>query len=404
MSISQQLSSAGSLLSAVDAVRNVRALLVMLGALVAGALVWGLGALLAVKIGFLAGALFFLAGAGVAFYGANAAGIMIMDEAKGLRSRPIVAALVTSLATSHRLLLALLLFAAIYLLGLLALAIVLLICKIPFIGPLLYTVVFPVSVVIVGVAIFALYAVVFPLSAPAVWDGAGTMQTVSRLLAIARSRIVNVLIMMALLFFLVGVVGGFIALIMVSGTLVTGGMSAAILDMGGMMGMMGGLGGMGDYGGGRSGSYMLAAGIGGGVVYAIAFSLPALVYLRGCCQVYLGNLQGVDVEGMEAQLREKVDAAKRKAEDLRAQATAAAAAAQASASSPATASPPPSPVAAPVTPPAPSSPPASVADLPVPPAPAIAPSEPAPVYKCAQCGAPFVPGDAFCGECGHKLA
>ena len=371
MSISQQLSSAGSLLSAVDAVRNGRALLVMLGSLVLGALVWGLGALLAVKVGFLAGALFFLAGAAVAFYGGNAAGIMIMDEAKGLRSRPIVAALLTSLATSHRLLLALLLFAGIYLLGLLVLAVVLLICKIPFLGPLLYTVVFPVSVVVVGLSIFALYAVVFPLSAPAVWDGAGTMQTVSRLLAIARSRIVNVLIMMALLFFLVGIVGGFIALIMVSGTLVTAGMSAAVLDMGGMMGMMGGFGGMDDFGGGRSGSYMLAAGIGGGVVYAIAFSLPALVYLRGCCQVYLANLQGVDVEGMEAQLREKMDAAKRKADELRAQAAAAAAAAQAPASSAA-------PTPAPVTP-------------------------PAPVYKCAQCGAPFQPGDAFCGECGHKL-
>ena len=110
---------------------------------------------------------------------------------------------VTSLATSHRLLLALLLVGVIYLVGLLGLAVVLLICKIPLLGPVLYTVVFPVSVVLAGVAIFALYAVVLPLAAPAVWDGAYTLQAVSRLLAIARSRIVNVLIMMALLSFLV---------------------------------------------------------------------------------------------------------------------------------------------------------------------------------------------------------
>ncbi|RZL04970.1 MAG: hypothetical protein EOP40_21110, partial [Rubrivivax sp.] len=303
MSITQQISSASSLLTAVDAVRNVRALLVLLGSFVAGALIWGLGGLLAAQAGFLVGVLFFLIGAAVVFYGSNAAGIMIMDEVKGARSRPAMAALVTSLATSHRLLLALLLVGVLYLAGLLVLALVLLICKIPFLGPLLYTVVFPVSVVLAGVAIFALYAVVLPLAAPAVWDGASTLQAVSRLLAIARSRIVSVLIMMALLFFLVGIVAGFIALIMLSGTALTLGMSAGILDMGGgLFSAFGGMGAYGNYGGSGAG-YMAAAAIGGGVAYAIAFSLPGLVMLRGCCQVYLANLQGVDVAGMESQLK-----------------------------------------------------------------------------------------------------
>ena len=381
MSITQQISSATSLLSAVDAVRNVRALLVLLGSFVAGALIWGLGGLLAVQAGFLVGALFFLIGAAVVFYGSNAAGIMIMDEVKGARSRPAVAAIITSLTTSHRLLLALLLVGVIYLAGLLVLAIVLLICKIPFLGPLLYTVVFPISVVVAGVAIFALYAVVLPLAAPAVWDGAGTLQAVSRLLAIARSRIVSVLIMMALLFFLVGIVAGFIALIMLSGTALTLGMSAGILDMGGSLFSAFGMGGFGGYGGSGAG-YMAAAAIGGGVVYAIAFSLPGLVMLRGCCQVYLANLQGVDVAGMESQLKGSMDAARRKADELRAQAAAAAAAASAAAAE----------AAAKAKAPPPALPP--VAEPPV----------AAPVYKCPQCHEPYVAGDAFCGNCGNRLA
>jgi hypothetical protein len=408
MSISQQISSAGTLLSAVDAVRNVRALLVLLGALVLGALVWALGGYLTFRIGFLAGMLFFLIGAAITFYGGNAAGIMLMDEARGSRSRPIASAVLTSLAISHRLLLALLLFGALYLAGFIVLALVLLICKIPFLGPLLYTVVFPVSVVVVGIAVFALYAVIFPLAAPAVWDGAGTMQTVSRLLAVARSRIVNVLIMMALLFFLTGIVFGFIAMIMFAGTAVTVGMSAGILDMGGgLMGMMGGMAGYGGYGmpyGGGGGGYMVAAAVGGGIVYALAFSLPLLVYLRGCCQVYLINLQGVDVQGMEAQLRDTMDAARRKADELRAQAAQAAAAAATPAPAPAAQTPPPATPSS-VAPVAPeSSPPAASAPPLPPPTPAVEPPPAAPVYKCPQCGVPYLPGDGFCGNCGYKLA
>ena len=37
----------------------------------------------------------------------------------------------------------------------------------------------------------------------------------------------------------------------------------------------------------EGGSLGLAALIGGGVVFAIALVLPTLVWLRGCCAVYL---------------------------------------------------------------------------------------------------------------------
>ncbi len=312
MSASLHLSQATGLLSAVDAARNWRALILMFASLVMGSVLWGMGALIAAQVHVAVGAIFFLFGFAVVFYGSNAVGIMLMDEARGMPARSPVIALIESLATGHRLVLAFLLFGLIYLAGLLALAVVLFVCKLPLFGPLLFTLVFPVSVVVVGVAIFALQAVVFPLTAPAVWAGATTLQAVSRVGAIARARVINVVLMMVVLFLIVGMVAGLIAAVLFGGTLVTGSLAAGIL--GGGVGLGGGFEDMVSSAGSR---YLMAGGIGGGVVYAVALSVPALVFARGCCDVYLTNLQGVDPSSMEAHIEGRMHAALRRAEQLR---------------------------------------------------------------------------------------
>ncbi len=419
MSVGQQLSQASTLLGAVDAARNWRALGLMFTTLVAGSVLWGMGALIAGQVHVAVGAIFFLFGLAVVFYGGNAVGIMLMDEARGMPARNPVAALVESLATGHRLVLAFLLFGLIYLAGLLVLAVVLFVCKLPFFGPLLFALVFPVSVVVVGLAIFALQAVVFPLTAPAVWAGATTIQAVSRVGAIARARVVNVVMMMVVLFLITGVVAGLIAAVLFSGTLVTGGLAASIL--GAPLGFGGGLEGMVS-GGSR---YMVAGGIGGGVVYAVALSLPALVFARGCCDVYLTNLQGVDPASMEAHMQGRMHTALRKAEELRDRARDARAP-KPMPPSPAMVTPVPSPadqvpLAAANLPPAPRA--ASVAEPapePVAPVPPLMPAAPPPVpapeaiampalgvaatpVQCPACSAPHDAGDLFCGNCGFKL-
>ena len=136
--LSQQIRSgaagSGSLLDSIDAVRNWRAVVLLLGTLVLAALVAALGGSL-VQVSQLVTLLFTLLALAVAFYGANAAGMMMMDEASGHPSRPIGAAVMSSLATSHRLVLLLLVVAAIYLVGMLAFAALLFVCKVPGIGP-----------------------------------------------------------------------------------------------------------------------------------------------------------------------------------------------------------------------------------------------------------------------------
>jgi hypothetical protein len=317
--------------------------------------------------------------------------MMIMDEAKGYPSRPPMAAVMASLATSHRLILVFLLLGLVYLAGFLVLAIIFFICKIPFIGPVLYAVVFPASVVLAGVAVFALPTVVFPLSAPSIWSGASTMQCISQLLAIARKRLLLVLLLMIAVAFIAGIVAFLIGAILFSGVAVTTALSIPILGgaggMGGLMGMAGGMGGMGPgmgMGGGMGGGmgsfagHAAAAAVGGGILFAVAFTLPGMVYLRGACTVYLRAIDGLDLAAEQAVMDEKIAAARAKAREVQAQAQATA---QQYANRPAAAASTTSPVTAPVAPPA----------------------QPT-AMACPNCRAAILPSDLFCGECGHKLA
>ncbi|HSV50466.1 MAG TPA: zinc ribbon domain-containing protein [Burkholderiaceae bacterium] len=389
--LSQQIRNSGSLLDSIDAIRNWRAVLLLLATLVATALVIALGGLLT-SVSWIFLVLFALLGYAVLFYGANAAGMMIMDEAKGYASRPAMAAVMASLATSHRLILVFLLLGLVYLAGFLALAVVLFICKIPFLGPVLYAVVFPVSVVIAGIAVFALPTVVFPLSAPSIWSGATTMQCISQLLAIARKRLLLVLLLMIAVAFIAGIVGFLIGAILFSGVAVTTLASVPILGggagMGSLMGMAGGgLDGMGAGMGGMGGfaGHAAAAAIGGGILFAVAFTLPGMVYLRGACTVYLRALDGLDLAAEQAVVDEKIAAARARAREVQAQAQASA---QQYANRPAAGGPPPvAPMAAVITAPA--------YALPVQPA--------AAVLACPNCKVAILPTDAFCGECGYKL-
>ena len=373
MSLQQQLSQSTGLLSAVDAVRNWRAAAFMLASLLVAGLVGALGGVLGAKLHIAVGLLFFVLAFAVFFYGANATGIMLMDEAHGSESRPIFSAVLTSLAVGHRFVLVMVLVALIYALGALAIALLLLICKIPGLGPLLFAFVFPVCVVISGVAIFAGYAVIGPLAGPAIWSGATTLQALSRLAAIARQRTVPVILNVLVLLLICGLVGGIIFSIMLTGTMLTGALSAGIIGVSGV-GLSSILSNFdpSSYGNSGGSDYLAAGAFGWGIVMAIAFTLPFLVYLRGCCQLYLANIQGVDVGEMEQQFRGKFDAVKRSAAEIKAKGESLAAQQAQRFEKSADASP--------------------ASAMPV-----------ASQYKCIACGTPYPAGDVFCGGCGQKL-
>lgn len=390
-----------SMFQAISGLRNRRALLAMLGCLFAGVLVAGLFSFMAARWGFffafLGGLLLFVAGA----TGVNAAGLLLMDQAKGVPARSLSDAVMGGLLCIPKFIalgLALLLVT----LGVfIAVALVYLVCKIPFLGPILFVVVFPLSVIVLGLTLCGLFQCLF-LALPAIWEGSSITHAIAKALAIVRGRLVESMLLLTVVGFLSLMVGFIVFGVLIAGLIPSAGLMAGILGGDGLasvFGMLRGFGGdqgaYGSYGGsgGRGSSgvgHLAAAGIGGGLLWALAASLVSLVYLLGLNLVYLRVTEGLDVGATEAAMQAGFDDAKRRAAELslkakdaaeraRAQARASAAAAQAG-------------TAAATTPPAYSAAP-PVTTPPAVPATAL----------CPKCTAPVGASDLFCGVCGLKL-
>ena len=353
----------GALMAATDAFKNVRAILLLALTFIGAALIGAaFGAIAAsaqmASLAALGGLLALL----VMFYGANAVGIMMMKDAQGQPLHSMADAVLLSLFSSHRVLAVFLLECAIVLLAVLGVVLVLFVCKIPVLGPLLYTVVFPLAAILLGVLVFALFYVMLPLTGPAVWSGATVFEVIARLNLIVRTRLIEVVLSQIVLFLMTSFVAFVIFGLVGTGVMMTAGISAGILGAdsagGGMAGMMGAL-----MGGGGGGGYAIAASIGGGILMAIAAVIPALIFTKGTCLIYLNTTRDLDFSASEAQLGDGLAAVKRRGEEARERARQ---------------------LAQQV------------------PAPARAPAAAA-VPTCPACHAVVAADDVFCGNCAQKL-
>ena len=303
-----------SLFQAINGLRNVPALVALIGCAVTGVLVAGLLVAMGSALGMLAGLLAFLVYVVAVGTGVNAAGLLQMDHARGISSRSMVDALVYGLMCIPKLIVLGLALFVVELGIFLVLALLLLICKIPFLGPLLFAIVFPVSVVVAGITIFGVFLCMV-LSLPAIWQGATIMRALSQTLAIARSRLVEAVLLLVFVGFLSFAVGLIIFGVLGAGFLPTIGMSASILGFSGLDGF-GSVMGMAQGLGGGGAGHAIAGAIGGLVLWAIAVSLVLQVYLLGLCLVYLRVTEGLDLSATEAVLRQKLDEARRRAGEL----------------------------------------------------------------------------------------
>jgi hypothetical protein len=351
-----------SLLAATDAFRNVRAIILLGLTFIVAAIVGGLFGMLGAKadsaaiVGF-GTLLAFL----IAFYGLNAVGILIMREAEGRPVPSIMDGVLLSLFSSHRLLGVLVLESLIVVAAVIAVALVLFICKLPGLGPLLFTFAFPISAIVLGICVFALFFVMFPLAGPAVWSGSSVLQVIARLNLIARTKMLSVIMLQVILFFIVSFTAGLIFFVVMTGFLMTSGLSAGILDAGGMN--FGQMAMMMMMGGGRSegSGYLIAGGIGGGLLFAFASVVPALMYTKGVCIIYINKTADMNFAQAEAQLESGLASMKKKADEARERARQLA---------------PQQPVVA---------------------------AAPVQALACPNCHSPVAADDAFCGNCAHKL-
>jgi len=288
------LHALGRVLASLDAPRNGRALYALLaGFCLAGLMLASAESALA-KADQLIGAVWAGLGLVAAFLGVNTTGLLLMDQALGRPVRDVDEAFRDALRSAPRVLLSLLLMLgtlaalAAALLGLLYAV------RLPWVGAPLFAVLVPLGVVLLGGMAFSGLVLIGPLTGPAIWAGRRPLETARMLLRQLRQGPLEAAALMMAVFLLTGLVSAAVSFVVISG-----GRAMALLMvwlvgidvpaqqlMAGLFGY--GLRSLGATGAPVASSPMgMAALIGGGVVFAVALVLPTLVYLRGCCAVYL---------------------------------------------------------------------------------------------------------------------
>jgi hypothetical protein len=281
-------------LASIDAPRNLRALYALLAAFCMGGLLLAMSRSALARDETLLSGLWLGLGLAVAFFGVNATGLMLMDQARGRPVRDPQDALSDALRSAHRVLLALLACLAVAALAVALLAGLLWATRLPMVGAPLLALVLPAGVLMLGGIFFVLVILVGPLAGPAVWAGLSSAGVLAFLRARLRHGLPETALLMAAVYLLMVLTTAAVSFVVVSGGQLVAGL--AILGAGVelparelLSGVMG-LGPRGLAGSGvalQGGNLGLAALIGGGVVFALALVLPTLVWLRGCCAVYL---------------------------------------------------------------------------------------------------------------------
>jgi hypothetical protein len=328
----------------------------------------------------------------IASVGISATGILLMDQASGLEPRSIGAALFDGLFAALRLFVLALLGTLVAVLAVIAVSILLLLCKIPGIGGLFFAIILPVSVLAMAFIYAGLYFM-FCLAGPAVWSGASIRQASAALYMIIRNRLVESALGVILLSLLMMFIGGLVVAFIAAGTGVVAGLSAGILSSGMNFGSMISLNGFGGSLGGLAYGGMFGMGILVALVGALLFCMAML----GVNRLYLHLTADLDLASAEAAITQGIEEAQKRATAMKEEAQKRTAAMQEEArrrneemrqrTQQMEAA------IEPVATAAPMAPSASV----------VTAGQAAPDATCPSCATPVTPGDKFCENCGHKL-
>lgn len=356
-----------SVVGAIDALKNHRALIINVAGNLAAALLFFMFASMHSVIIGVAG---FLIAALVSLSAFNAAGIVLMGELHGVERQSTGDALIAGVFATVQGIGVLLAGFLILLAVALLIAVLMFLCKMPGIGPILFIPVFPVSVVIMGLAIAAFAFLLMPVASASIWSGEGMVQALSRVLVAAQERMVGILVRNLALLMLIGLAGLILGGLLANGFTATAAMSAGIIGTEGSLSSIGFLlgGGLGGQGGL---SHVTAAMIGGAALLALVFTLPLVMLQKGWCLIYRELVENLDAAAIEAEMQQKLAEVRQRAaaaqQRVREQSQRAT---------------------------APSVPPAAAGTASTPAASA---------GTCPSCNAAFQAADTFCGECGAKL-
>ena len=282
-------------LLSIEALYDLRALSLLLGCWTAAGLLLSMASASLLREATQLAAVQALASFLVGLYGANATGLLLMDQTRGALERDVGDALRDALRVTARLLGVLgVALAGVLVVGT-VLALLLWLARAELLGvragALLFGLVMPLGVVVCGVLLLALSTVVAPLAAAGVWAGLDVRATLRLVGQQLRTRPLFVLLLTSAATLLAGGVAALVAAVVVGGgrvmalgaVLVTGVELSPQQLLAGLFGQ-----GLRQLGPPVAQSpYGVAAVTGGGVVFIVGVVLPVLVYLRALCVVLL---------------------------------------------------------------------------------------------------------------------
>lgn len=303
----------GQLMRAAEGLTQWRVLGLSFLTWLAGGLVMVGGQMLATRAGSMLLALLFLVIASVVFSaGMSAVGILLQDKAKDVEQRSVAAAIRAGLLCVPRFILFGLLVLAVVLGLCLVAAIVYFVCKIPFIGPILLFFAHPVMVIAASVFFIALYWVAAPLLAPAIWDGRSLRRAVSLVVAVVRTRLVPLVLMLLALYIVITVITLVVFTGFIPGFAYMTAIASGVIGPS-MMASMGGMGNSAAFGAMASSGHMLAGTLSTVILFAVLMALTMQVMIMGVNIIYLMVTDGLDEQGTEESLQAGIDLAREKA-------------------------------------------------------------------------------------------
>lgn len=276
-------------LTSIDAVRNARAQWLLLASIaITGLLLAQLRRALMLEAGVAAGSVALLA-FGVTFYGSNAVGLMMMDDACGRPARDPRRALADALRLGHRLLAVVGCVLLLFSLVLAGVAGLLWAAQLPRVGPWVLTGAVSLGVPALGLAALVMVGVVGPLAAPAVWCGLPVRAVLQLLWREFTRHLPQVVMLSAAASLLSAAVAGLVSFIVLAGGRLLLALAAWVPGYElAPQSFMAALFGQGLRTAGAAATASVAAAhTGAGIVFAIGLVLPGVVYLRGLCAVFL---------------------------------------------------------------------------------------------------------------------
>ncbi|MBU6460157.1 MAG: hypothetical protein KGQ58_04675 [Proteobacteria bacterium] len=300
LGITGQVQKSGMLLTALEGASQWRPLFCFIVAVLIGASLFTFVSFFGNEWLTLLAGLFALI---ISLAGLSASGFMMMDRALGNPQRSVRDAIEASLQSLHRFVGCFMVWALSLFVSVLLVSVFLVFCRIPYIGPLLFAAVYPLSAVLIGLVNIAMAYLFIAILSPAIWEGRTILGAIARLWVVLENKALVVLVQLLLLGVLVALVGFITYSVTNSGSSVVlpmaNGIIGSKLGNGGVT-----LGAMFDALQDGATAYQYAVLFSSGVIFLVALSMPVMVAVLGACLIYQNVTDGLEFDRVETVIEE----------------------------------------------------------------------------------------------------